>query len=495
MSYPVKIFDLFSLLFDLAMKKSLFYLSQLATGVGVASQLILYLYKRRFLPPFVPLWYTLPWGEEQLAEAGFLLIIPSLTFFLGQINSFFLWRLLKKQEEDLGRALFWLNFLVVVSLTLSLARIINLISLPQPHLLHVDLEPLVWPFALGFLVSALASPLVIRLAKKIGAVDDPATHKHPAILHTKPVPRAGALAFLVSLIGVGLIFIPPTRMVIGIYLSVAVAVLIGILDDKFDLSPYLRLGVLLPVAAILILAAGVNLRAFANPLGGVIRVDLLSIPLGKHFISLPADIIAFLWMLWVMNMLSWANGVDGQFSGIAGFTCLTLAILALRPSAGDLIPPEVPILAALSAGAAFGLAPATWQPAKIFWGFGATAVGLMIATLSILSGAKVATAMLVMIVPLADAVTAIIRRVRRGQSPVWGDREHLHHKLLNRGWSHAQIAVFYWLATAVCGVVTIFTAENTRILLLLTGGGLVGFVLILVNLKAAAGPPWRRPAE
>lgn len=477
------------------MRKSLFYLSQLVTLLGLGAQLALYFYKRRFLPPLVPLWYTLPWGEGQLAQPSFLLIIPGLTFILGQINSLLVWKLAKKQEEDLARGLLWLNFLVVGALTASVVRVTNLVSLPQPRLLHVDLEPLVWPFLLGFLVAAIASPVVIRLAKKIGAIDDPATHKHPAILHTKPVPRAGALAFLISLIVVGLIFVSPTRMVAGIFISVAVATLIGVLDDRFDLSPYFRLGVLLPVAAILILAAGVNLRAFANPLGGVIRVDLLSIPLGKHFISLPADIIAFLWMMWVMNMLSWANGVDGQFSGIAGFTCLTLAILALRPSAGDLIPPAVPILAAISAGAAFGLAPATWQRAKIFWGFGATAVGLMIATLSILSGAKVATALLVMIVPAADALTAVIRRVRRGQSPVWGDREHLHHKLLNRGWSHAQIAVFYWLATAVCGLATIFTAENPKILLLLTVGGLAAFVLILVNLKAEAGPGWRRPVE
>lgn len=477
------------------MRKSLFYLSQLVTLLGVGVQLTLYLYKRRFLPPLVPLWYTLPWGEGQLAQPFFMLVIPGLTFLMGEINSALIWKLVKRGEDNLAKVLFWLSFLVVGILTFSLWRIVNLVSLLQPRLLHVDLLPLVWPFVLGFLVSFLASPLVFRLAKKIGAIDDPATHKHPAILHTKPVPRAGVLAFLISLVVVGSFFIPPTRMVVGIYLSVTVAALIGVLDDRFDLSPYFRLGVLLPVAAILILAAGVNLRAFANPLGGVIRVDLLSIPLGKHYISLPADIIAFLWMLWVMNMLSWANGVDGQFSGIAGFTCLTLAILALRPSAGDLIPPAVPILAAISAGAAFGLAPATWQPAKIFWGFGATAVGLIIATLSILSGAKVATALLVMIVPLADALTAIIRRVRRGQSPVWGDREHLHHKLLNRGWSHAQIAVFYWLATAVCGLVTIFTAENPKILALLTVGGLAAFVLILVNLKAEAGPPWRRPAE
>jgi len=476
-------------------KRTTFFVIQAITLGAVGLQATLLYLSQRYLPPLVPLWYTLPWGETQLAPSLYLALLPALTLLLGQANILLIWWINRHQDSgsqseagEVSRALISLNILVSLALTFSLNRIINLVSLPQPRLLPFDLTPLTSPFVVSFLLSLALSPLVVRLAKKVGAVDDPATHRHPAILHTTPIPRAGALAFYLSLLVTGLLFLPLTKITLGIYLAAGLTTLVGLADDRYDLSPYFRLGVLLPLAAALVLVAGVNLRAFAHPLGGVIRVDIISIPLGSHFISLPADILAFVWLIWIMNLLSWSNGVDGQFTGIVGFTFMTLAVLSLRPSAGDLIPPEVSTLAALSAGAALGLAPFTWHPAKFFWGFGATTAGLLIATLSILSGAKVATASLVMIVPTADALTAVVRRVKRGQSPVWGDREHLHHKLLNRGWTHAQVALFYWAATATCGLITIWAADNPRVLSLLIGGGLLAFVAILTNLKPNPSP-------
>ncbi len=471
------------------MKKSTLITSLVITIGAVATQVSVLWHWWHFLPPLVPLWYTLPWGEAQLVNPSALVIIPLLTLLLGGINSGAIWWLAKsksnlaKESGNVSQAIFGLTTIIAVAFTTSLLAIIRRVALSQEPLIKLDLVSLAGPLIVSFILATFFAPLVIRFAKRIGAVDDPLTHKHPAILHTKPTPRAGALAFYLAFLVAGLLFLPLTKITVGIYVAAGFTTLVGVIDDKFDLSPYLRLMGLLPIAAAMVLIAGVSLRAFANPLGGVIRVDLLSIPLGSHFISLPADIISFLWIIWVMNMLSWSNGVDGQFGGIVGFSSLTLAILALRPSLGETISPEVATLAALTAGAAFGLTLNTWHPAKMFWGFGATTPALLIATLSILSGAKAATALLVMIVPLADALTAIIRRVRQGQSPVWGDREHLHHKLLNRGWSHAQVALFYWVATALCGLVTIFTAENTKVLSLLIIGGVVAFVTTLTIFK------------
>ncbi|MCX6783672.1 MAG: hypothetical protein NT141_01180, partial [candidate division WWE3 bacterium] len=195
------------------------------------------------------------------------------------------------------------------------------------------------------------------------------------------------------------------------------------------------------------------------------------------------DLFTILWILWVSNLLSWSNGIDGQFSGVAGLTALFIAILALRLIPGDHNQIQTTRIAAIAAGAALGLTPATWNPCKMLWGFGATAVGLVLASLSVMTGSKVATATLVVMVPFLDAVATIIRRVSLKKSPFWGDRGHLHHKLLDAGYSQPQIAILYWLATGILGVVAVFTSGQVKTLAVMTLGILVASLVVLTNLK------------
>lgn len=434
------------------------------------------------LPSKVPLFYSQPWGESQLAPSWALFLLPllSVVFLLGILFiSEIFWR---KRESLLSFSVLGVGAVSETLLFIALARIIRLVlpsfSFNLPSRIYLASSS-------AFLLSWLASPVVSRLAERLRIIDDPRIHRHPAILHKKPTPRVGALAFFVGFIVTSLLFLPITKHLLGIYLGSLVAVILGVLDDKYDLNPYLRLG-LQVLAAGLVVCAGIGITFFRNPFGGIIRLDTIDIPIqffGEHHILLLADIFALLWMVWVMNMISWSNGVDGQFSGIVFITCLVLTLLSLRFVSYESIQGRTATLAAICGGAALGLLPKTWHPAKIFWGFGAIAPGLVISALSILSGAKVATAVLVLLVPILDATVAVARRIIRGQSPVWGDRGHLHHHLLDRGFTQRQVAVFYWLLTGVCGFLALVTAEKSKALTLLSLGGVVGFFLALLNLE------------
>jgi len=112
---------------------------------------------------------------------------------------------------------------------------------------------------------------------------------------------------------------------------------------------------------------------------------------------------------------------------------------------------------------------------------------MIIAVLSIFSGTKVATASLILMVPLLDALYAIFRRVRAGKSPFFGDRAHLHHKLLDLGWSHQKIALFYWLATLVLGISALGVSGKAKLMAIITAGGTVGFLIAFVSLKGEGG--------
>jgi UDP-GlcNAc:undecaprenyl-phosphate GlcNAc-1-phosphate transferase len=117
------------------------------------------------------------------------------------------------------------------------------------------------------------------------------------------------------------------------------------------------------------------------------------------------------------------------------------------------------------------------------WGFGATSAGIVLASLSILASTKISISILVLLVPFMDGLITVIRRIVNKQNPLKGDKSHLHHLLLNRGWSVKQIAVFYWISTAILGLVGLYSSDKDLPLLVLTLGGIVSFAIILLNLN------------
>jgi len=314
----------------------------------------------------------------------------------------------------------------------------------------------------ALLISLSVTPITIWLARRFNILDYP-TRPHPAILHDKPIPRAGGIPPLIGIIITYSMFAPFDKHVLGIFIAAIIIVVVGILDDKFDINPYVRL--LTNFFAVgIVIAAGVGITWLTNPFDGQIRLDEIVLTFsfpnhfpigllaGPHSIILLADLFAFIWIVWVMNAINWSSGVDGQLPGIAAISTIILGLVANRYLISD--PSQIPVatLAFATAGAYIGFLPFSFYPQKIMPGYGGAALaGFLLASLSILAGGKLATAALVIAVPLVDGAWAIIRRIISRKSPVWGDKAHFHHQLLKFGWTKPQIAVFYWFIAAVFG--------------------------------------------
>ncbi|MEX2028611.1 MAG: MraY family glycosyltransferase [Candidatus Curtissbacteria bacterium] len=321
----------------------------------------------------------------------------------------------------------------------------------------------VLPFLLAFLVSAILTPIVAFFANKFGFVDDPKRHKHPAMIHTRSVPRGGGLPIYIGVVVASLVFIGISKKIMGVFLGGLILVVIGLIDDKIDLKSFHKLGAQF-LAALVVVAGGVGIAFITNPLfalgnfgglGEVIRLDSLRFVFnffGTHSILILADIFAVLWIVWVINMVNFSTGVDGQMPGIVVVALFVIFAAALRFIAGDPSQMLVARLALIGAGATAGFLIFNFYPARIFPGdSGSYFLGFLIAVLAILSGAKVGTAILVMAVPLIDGVFTIIRRLLSGKSPFLGDRGHLHHQLMQLGWGQRRISLFYWLVCAILG--------------------------------------------
>lgn len=316
-----------------------------------------------------------------------------------------------------------------------------------------------FPLLTAAVVSFIVTYLVIKSAKKLGIIDNPKGKTHPKVIHSVPTPRGGGIPIFVSLLTASLFFLPLDKHLTGILVGAAILMLMGYLDDKHDLNPYVRL-ILGFAAAAAPIIAGIGIAFISNPLGGIIDLSHPQINFmlfGQlHSIWVISDSLAILWIVFLMNMLNMgAKGVDGQLSGVVVISAITIAFLSLRFSA-DITQWAVIILAAITSGAFLGFLPWHIFPQKIMPGYGgSTLAGYLLAVLSILATTKVGILMVVLGVPLIDTGYTIIRRVISGKSPVWGDTGHLHHRLLAIGWTKSQVALFYWGVTAVLGILAL----------------------------------------
>lgn len=349
------------------------------------------------------------------------------------------------------------------------------------------------PFFTALVMSFIATPFVIRLANYWGLVDDPKKRKHPAHTEKRVIPRAGGLAIFLGILATVPLFVPFSQQLVGILTGAAIIVIVGIIDDKVDLNPYFRFFTNI-LAAVIVVGSGVGISYITNPLGsGVIRLDewrLVFNFLGEsHSIVVWADLLAVFWIAWCMNMVNWSKGVDGQMPGFVGISALVLGILSFRFAILDLGQWAVATLAFITAGAFLGFLPFNYYPQKIMPGYsGGALAGFMLSILAIASGGKVATALLVLGIPFLDAGYTIFRRLAQKKSPFWGDRGHLHHKLLDLGWGKRRVALFYWILSVILGVIALNLTSRAKffviiLVALVLGGILLWLTYLLPSLK------------
>ena len=319
-------------------------------------------------------------------------------------------------------------------------------------------------FVASALLSLVATPIVARVATRLGAVDLP-DHRR---VNAAPVPRGGGIAVAFAFLLVGGVavvlnerfeLLPDPRGLeasefLAVVLGGVVATLLGMLDDFLQLRARWQLLSQLALAMIPIYA-GVTVTFLNNPVGSpaVIILD-------------PAFQVGFtvVWILGMINSINFIDGLDGLSSGIALIAAATLGLISFTNAASPLGQPMVGVLCFVLAGALLGFLRWNFHPASIFIGTsGVMFVGYMLAILSILGTAKVAVALLVLGVPVIDTFWIIVRRLATGRSPFTPDRGHIHHRLLDLGLSHAQTVLVIYGICIVLAVMSIVLSGSGQI--------------------------------
>ncbi|MDA1316461.1 MAG: MraY family glycosyltransferase [bacterium] len=340
---------------------------------------------------------------------------------------------------------------------------------------------------IAFVIAYTTTPITIFLAKKFGLVTDSASDSHPAHTHQGIIPRAGGVPIYVAILFCSIVFLDINKIIVGILIAAGLLVIIGLLDDKYDLSPYMRFIMNIAIAVLVVLF-GLGIPFVSNPFGGVIPLDEWTLSLnifGIRNILIIADIISIAWLAWMMNMVNWSKGVDGQLPGFVSITAFFLAILATRFTAHDIDATTVMHLSLIVGSAYLGFLPHNFFPQKIMPGYGGGAMaGFLLGILAILSFGKFGTAVLVLAIPTIDAVYTVIRRIHQKKSPFRADWGHFHHRLIDIGWGKRRIAVFYWLVSLMLGIASmILEGIEKLVIFIMVGIALLSFIIITDRAK------------
>lgn len=327
-------------------------------------------------------------------------------------------------------------------------------------------------FILAFVVSLTITPLAIKLGERLHIVAIPGGRRR----HPGRISKLGGLGVFAgfAIAALAAQFLPIPRFdsmeIIrfgGLMLGVVFIFVIGLLDDIYELSP-VQLGIAQIVAAAIAVVFQIFIETFNNPLTG------------QQTDPWPFAVTVVLSMGWlgiIINTVNFIDGLDGLAGGVA-FICG--AILFIN-SAFVLQQTSVSLLPLALMGASLGFLCFNFYPAKIFLGGGAYLVGYLIGTLSIIGGAKMATVLLVLGLPLMDFAWQVFNRMRQGRNPMHGDRGHIHFRLQDMGYAQRKIVLTYYLFCSFFGVLTLvtgsrlfkFVAFSVMVMLLVGGFALV----------------------
>ena len=339
-------------------------------------------------------------------------------------------------------------------------------------------------------VSLISTPVVRSLAFRVGAVDVPKDNRR---MHNHPIPRMGGLAIFFGFILSVLLFVPLTQQLRTMLLGAVVIVILGIFDDIYALPAMPKF--MIQIAAALVAVLGGN-RIF-----GLSNINIFSSDpyweLG--WLSIP---ISVLWIVGITNAVNLIDGLDGLACGVSTISSMTLLVIALI-----MAEPDVAMITAALAGACLGFLPYNMNPARIFMGdTGSTFLGYILAVVSIQGLFKFytfisfAAPFLMLGLPIFDTCFAILRRLAKGQSPMAPDRGHIHHRLIDMGFSQKQAVAMLYVISAILGLsavvlTTIGAVRAMLFLLALCVAGALAGKLYLDHNNGGGGQNSSRPAS
>lgn len=301
---------------------------------------------------------------------------------------------------------------------------------------------LVLCFSMAFLISLALTPTAKVIAYKIGAIDVP---KDKRRVHKEPTPRLGGLAIYYGFLISVLFFCNIDKQLIGIVAGSLLIVGVGIIDDVMQLRASIKFVVQI-IAALIVVFSDVRIEAISMPIafvpGGILSLGVLSVP------------ITVLWIVGVTNAVNLIDGLDGLAVGISSIATFSLFFIAIL--AGE---PTVAILAAALAGSCLGFLPYNFNPAQIFMGdTGSTFLGYMLSIICIQGLFKgyvlisFIVPFLILGLPIFDTAFAILRRIKNKKPIMSPDRGHLHHRLMDMGFSQKQTVAILYVITMILGL-------------------------------------------
>jgi len=332
-------------------------------------------------------------------------------------------------------------------------------------------------------VAFLMTPLVNKLAHRINAIDIPKDERR---MHRHPIPRLGGLAIFGGFItAVFVMWLLPDILVVDWTMvrllgGTTMIIMLGLLDDVKPLPAWPKFLVQIS-AALLVVLGGVEIERFSNPFieGAYVELGMWSIPL------------SVLWIVAMTNAINFIDGLDGLSVGVSSIGAMAIFIVAAMKGNW-----QIALLMAALTGGALGFLPFNLHPASMFAGdTGALFLGYMLGTVSIMGLFKLtaivsfAVPLLILALPLFDLIFSSVRRIISGKSPMAADRNHIHHKLIDLGFSQRQSVAILYGVTAILSIAAVVLAvgdEMRALLFLLAISAVVGAIIwVVVTLSSA----------
>ncbi len=339
-------------------------------------------------------------------------------------------------------------------------------------------------FIIAVLLSVISTLLIKYFAKRFNIVDKPDLDRK---IHQTATPLLGGMAIFFAFFIV--LFFARDKLVagdleyhhwLGFFAGACFLMIGGFLDDKYNLKP--KQQIIFPILAIIaVIIGGVGIEKITNPFGGLIYLDQWRIPVmdwgaSTRYFMVLADGFAVLWLMGMMYTTKLLDGVDGLVTGV---TAIGGIIIFLFTMTTKYFQPDIGLAALILAGACLGFLIFNWHPAKIFLGEGGSLLlGYILGVLAIISGGKIAIALLVMGIPIMDVVWTIVRRLAQGKNPFsFADKSHLHHRFLSFGLTQRQTVLIYYFLAACFGLSALFLQSTGKLLFL---GALTLLMLLAV---------------
>ena len=308
--------------------------------------------------------------------------------------------------------------------------------------------------AVSFAIALAMTPQVKHFAETIGAMDVPKDERR---VHNHPIPRMGGLAIFMGFLFSMLIFADMDTKIMGMLIGATIIVGMGAVDDIVSLNAWVKLGVQI-VAALVVIRCGVVFDAITNP---NVLSDTMTISVG--WLTIPLTI---LWIVGCTNAVNLIDGLDGLAVGVSAISSVTMLLVSLFVSE-----PGVAVVLGALTGACLGFVPYNLNPAKIFMGdVGSQFLGFVLAVMSMIGLFKLhalitfLVPLMALAIPLADTAFAFCRRILHGQSPFHADKGHFHHRLLAMGLNQKQaVAVLYGIS-AVLGLLAVLLAGASGVI-------------------------------